>query len=117
MCYTTEYELNNIGASRAIIFTTPSRGINLLQWLKENQPPDKTSHKDDRVTAAYSIDICAWYLHQQSNSGRRKIDGARIMEPQEPGFVGSATNIANPVDALRGVELSLLHELRFLEPF
>jgi hypothetical protein len=61
---------------------------------------------------ACSMDLCNWYLHKQFKQGWPKIDKEQVQKTQQPGFKGGVKEYATPVDGLRNLGLTFLHEVR-----
>lgn len=65
----------------------------------------------ERPNIAYTIDICAWTLHQSALRGWPIIGEDLIKKTQQPGFKGGVTDIALPVDGLAELGYTMLHEV------
>jgi hypothetical protein len=112
-CFATTYDVNNLAAGgRTQAMTTDSDGKDTVSYRAAPEPKKLQDFKIERPNIAYAVDFCTWFLHYQLMQGWPSINKARITQTQQPGFKGGITDYSMPVDGLRGVGLSMLHEVR-----
>jgi hypothetical protein len=115
-CYAINYDVANIQGS-AMAFTTLSDFIDKGAYIDAPRPKRMQDFLVPRPNIAYSIDFCTWFLHKSLQQGWPRISKERIIQTQQPGFVGGVKWYATPVDGLRNKGLSMLHEVTSLVRF
>lgn len=118
-CDTSSYDLQQT-QGLTMAFTTTSNGYDLegIKAAKIAAGPNGDVNKEDfgirNRKLADTIDICRWYLHAMQLAGMPRINKDRIIQTQQPGFKASTIGHSMPVDGLRNVGATLLHEVRYI---
>jgi hypothetical protein len=111
-CLSTAYDINNLAAGgKTQAFTTDSDNYDRAAYQAAPSPKSLRNFRVERQNIAFSIDFCTWFLHRQLHEGWPSINKDRITQTQQPGFKGGITEYATPIDGLRNVGLSMLHEV------
>jgi hypothetical protein len=110
-CRNVQYDAHSPeGTTQAI--TTPSDYFAKGEFHDALQPKNRRDFLRPRPHIACAIDICTWFLHKMSLQGWAPVSKDRITQTQQDGFRGGLTAYSTPIDGLRGMGLTMLHEVR-----
>jgi hypothetical protein len=115
-CFYTGYDISNLdnAISSTKAFTTNSDIADRVGFAAAPAPKSFREWRLQRPHIAFSIEVCAWFMHQMHREGYPNISRDRITQTQQPAFVGGVTDLASPVDGLVNLGYTMLHEVRLL---
>jgi hypothetical protein len=96
--------------------TTPSDRLDKKAYVAAPRPKRPIDYSRPRTDIAFSIDVCRWFIHKMFHQGWPRVDKDRITLTQQPGFRGGITWHATPIDGLRTMGLTMLHEVKRSTP-